>query len=509
MTLTGPATQPGVSSTACIPESLRHRGGFAVPQPDPAILASLGGAAGVSRLVDALYDRIAADPLLDHVFPHAAKLAARAGATRFFLEWFGGEPAFSRALQPGIGRLHQHLFVSPEGAAAWLRCMTGALAACGVTPGPVMRLLTPIAHALVNRPDADPASLVPHCNVAQDVGAASLERTLEDVARGRTDAVRSALAADPLLAAGRGLHGPSLLWLAVYKNRPEIARLALEHGADPNAPACDPPRGEIAGDRVRPGTIVSVTPLALARKHRPALVPLLLEHGAVSDLFTAAWLGDLDEVAAFVAREPDLVNAVDPAEDFQRVTPLAHALAHTGTEDAAAAVASFLLERGAEVTAHSGKLLSIAILLNRPGLVRLLLEHGADARQAPSLGPLDAPERPIADLLVAHGAAVPSGLLPRACRGDVSHNALPRVRVLLGCGADVNGRSREGLTALHYAVRGGDLPVIRLLLENGADVHAVGLDDLTPLQHLAKSRARLDPQTVLELTELLSAHGHA
>jgi ankyrin repeat protein/truncated hemoglobin YjbI len=484
---------------ADVPEPLRHRGGFATLRPDPGLFARLGGETGVRRLVDELYDRIGADPLLRHVFPHAALPVARNAPTRFFVEWFGGEPAFSRALEPGLSRLHQHLFVSPLGAAAWLRCMVEALAACAVAPAPVMRSLAPIAQALINRPDTEPAALTRHCDLAQDEGTLRLERALEDLARGRTDAVTRALADDPLLAVGRGKHGQSLLWLAVYKNRPELAGVLLDLGADPSAPACDPPRGEIAGDRVRPGTIVSVTPLALAEKQGPALAPLLLEHGAVDDIFTAAWLGDREQVAAIVARHPELVGAVDPAEDFQRVTPLAHALAGGAT-----GVVSFLLERGAQVRAHSGKLLDIAILLNRPDLVRVLLEHGADAREAASLGPLDLPARPIADLLIAHGARVPTGLLPRACRADVGRNALHRVRVLLGYGADVNGRSREGCTALHYAARSGDLPLIRLLLAGGADAGAVDHAGLTPLLHLAKSRAQPDHRAVLET---LADHG--
>jgi len=377
--------------------------------------------------------------------------------------------------------------------------MAEALEVSGVAPAPVMRLLAPITHALVKRPDTDPAALLRHCNFAQDASATSLEGALEDVAKGRTEAVRHALAADPLLAQARGMHGQSLLWLAVYKNRPEIANLLLDLGADPNAPACDPPRGEIASNRVRPGTIVSVTPLAIAHKRHPALVPLLLEHGAVFDVFTAAWLGDRERVADFVERQPELVNAIDPAEDFQQVTPLAHALASGDT-----GVVSFLLERGAEVAAHSGKLLGIAIILNRPDLVQLLLEHGADARQADSLGPLDLPERPIADLLIAHGATVPRGMLPRACRADVSRNELHRVGVLLGYGADVNDRSREGLTALHYAVRSGKLPLIRFLLERGADVNARDPDGLTPLLHLAKTRAKLDH---LAVQNLLAEYG--
>ncbi|MGI8423968.1 MAG: ankyrin repeat domain-containing protein, partial [Chloroflexota bacterium] len=160
--------------------------------------------------------------------------------------------------------------------------------------------------------------------------------------------------------------------------------------------------------------------------------------------------------------------------------------------------------QGAEVKAHSGKLLSIAIILNRPDLVRRLLAHGADARQVDTLGPLDPPERPIADLLSAHGATVPSGLLPRACRADVSRNELHRVTVLLGYGADVNGRGREGLTALPYAVRSGNLPLLRHLLESGAGVEAGDTHGLTPLLHLAKTRAKLDHMAVLAL---LAAYG--
>jgi ankyrin repeat protein len=483
--------------TTDVASALAHRGGIAVQRPDPALFDSLGGESGIHRLVDALYDRIGADPLLKHVFPHPE--GTRAAPRRFFVEWFGGGPTYSDALQPGLGRAHQHLFVSPKGAAAWLRCMGEALDACGLPRAAAMRRLGPMARALINRADADPAALQPHCDFVRDTGAARFEAVSEDVARGRAEAVHVALAADPLLVHGRGRHGQTLLWVAVYKNRQEIVRRLLDAGADPNLPGCDPTSGEIAGDRLYLGTILSVTPLALAGKLLPALAPLLVAHGAVSDIFTAAWLGDVAGVAGFLERLPDLVDAVDPAEDFQQVTPLAHALA--GGD---ASVVSLLLERDAAVRPHSGKLLSIAIALNRPDLVRQLLEHGADARRVESLGPLDPAVRPIADLLVAHGATVPHALLLRTCRADTGRNEVHRVEVLLAYGADVNGSGRGGLTALHYAVRSGKLPLIRLLLANGADVTARDADGLTALLHLARTRARIDPVAVLTL---LAAHG--
>jgi ankyrin repeat protein len=115
------------------------------------------------------------------------------------------------------------------------------------------------------------------------------------------------------------------------------------------------------------------------------------------------------------------------------------------------------------------------------------------------LGPLDDAERPVADLLIAHGKKVPDWMLPRACRPDVSTNELHRVQVLLEYGARLDDRGRYGLTALHYAVRGGKLPLIKLLLERGADANARGTDGLTPLVHLSKTRSKADPIPVMEL----------
>jgi ankyrin repeat protein len=71
--------------------------------------------------------------------------------------------------------------------------------------------------------------------------------------------------------------------------------------------------------------------------------------------------------------------------------------------------------------------------------------------------------------------------------------------VLLGYGASLDDRGRYGLTALHYAVRGGKLPLIKLLLERGAPADAPDEDGLTPLLHLSRTRSRADPVPVLEL----------
>jgi hypothetical protein len=310
------------------------------------------------------------------------------------------------------------------------------------------------------------------------------EALLDDAARGRTENVRAALAKDPALAGRRGLHNRTLAWVATYRNRPKVLELALRAGGDCDTPACDPMHATMACDKVEMGTGVAVTPLALARRWRPALVAPLVGHGAIDDVFTAAWLGDLPALRDHAERHPELVNAIDPADDFQEVSLLCHAVCGGNIE-----AVNLLLERGAPVVPHSGQLLTLAVVMNRVDLVKLLIERGADVERVSFLGRLDDAERPVADLLIAHGKKVPSWMLPRACRPDVSSNELHRVRVLLDYGASVDDRGHYGLTALHYAVRGGKRPLIKLLLECGAHADALDGDGLTPLLHLSKTRS--------------------
>jgi hypothetical protein len=78
----------------------------------------------------------------------------------------------------------------------------------------------------------------------------------------------------------------------------------------------------MACDDVHMGTSVAVTPLAIAKRWQPALVAPLVAHSAIDDVFTAAWLGGLSALCGHVARNPELVNAIDPVDDFQEVSLL-------------------------------------------------------------------------------------------------------------------------------------------------------------------------------------------
>src|SRR5262249_50314842 len=297
-------------------------------------------------------------------------------------------------------------YISPRAATAWLRCMREALVARGLDAEPILRLLAPIAKAMIHSPETDPKDLRRGCDAGQDAAQVQFETLLDDAARGRTESIRKALAKDPALANRRGMHNRTLAWVATYRNRPRILELALDAGGDCNTPACDPMHATMACDHVHLGTAVAVTPLAIAKKWQPALVTPLVEHGAIDDVFTAAWLGDLPALQGHVERYPELVDAIDPANDFQEVSLLCHAVCGGST-----GAVELLLERGALVERHSGQLLTMAVVMNRVDLVKILIEHGADVERAGLLGRLDDAERPVADLLIARGKKVPAWML--------------------------------------------------------------------------------------------------
>jgi ankyrin repeat protein/truncated hemoglobin YjbI len=471
-------------------KELRHRGEALVEYPGHDLWEAVGGSDGVASLIRDLYHRIENDDVLREAFPHLNS----GNAEPFFLQWFGGSRGYSDELAGGLLRRHQHRYVSPKMAAAWLRCMREALVAHGLDAEPILRPLARIARAMIHSPETQSAQLCKSCGAVQDRAQLQFEVLLNDAARGRTENVRRALAQDRTVASRRGTDNRTLAWVATYHNRLIILELALQAAGDCNTPACDPLHATMACDVVHLGTGVAVTPLAVARKWRPALVAPLVKHGAIDDVFTAAWLGDLPALRGHVDRNPDRVNAIDPAEDFQEVTPLCHAVCGGSTD-----AVKLLLECGAEVRRHSGKLLTLAVVMNRVDLVKLLIDHGADVERTSFLGRLDDAERPVADLLVACGKKVPAWMLPHACRPDVSANEIHRVTVLLDYGASPDDRGRYGLTALHYAVRGGKAPLIRLLLERGARADALDEDGLTPLLHLSKTRSKADPIPVMEL----------
>ena len=84
------------------------------------------------------------------------------------------------------------------------------------------------------------------------------------------------------------------------------------------------------------------------------------------------------------------------------------------------------------------------------------------------LGGSTGPDTPVADAAQRHDIAV--------------------VRQLLRQGADVNAAQGDGMTALHWAVRHGDIELGRTIVYAGGDVHAgTRIGRYTPLHMAARS----------------------
>src|SRR5262245_20793322 len=159
-----------------IHKELRHRGEPLVEYPGANLWQAVGGRDGVAALIRDLYRRIEEDELLRVAFPHFNS----AEATPFFVQWFGGSRGYADDLAGGLLRRHQHRYISPKAAAAWLRCMREALAARGLDAEQIMRPLVRIARAMVHSPETEADELCRSCAAVQDATQVWFEALLND-----------------------------------------------------------------------------------------------------------------------------------------------------------------------------------------------------------------------------------------------------------------------------------------------------------------------------------------
>lgn len=285
----------------------------------------------------------------------------------------------------------------------------------------------------------------------------------------------------------------------------EAARALIAHGADLNA-------------SLESGATAVTFAL---QAEQPEVVKILLDAGAEPDVQIRSDEGDgfIDETSSlFLAieyEEPEGLAMLLAAGADSRVrmgyrgTPL-HYACSTGNPE----LVRVLLEAGADVNAGAadyryrrdsnvGGMTALMVAARNDDnyfydrspleVVRLLLEHGADA------GARDDAGRTAITFLCEEAG---SGWYEKS-------EYLEAARLLLEHGADIRARDRDGLTPLHYAARGASRELIDLLLEAGADLRALDKRGRNALD-FARTRwhkAQWSVPSLVYLEELLSARG--
>ncbi len=171
---------------------------------------------------------------------------------------------------------------------------------------------------------------------------------------------------------------------------------------------------------------------------QPGMADLLIERGAVPDIFDAAASGRLEIVKKLVSEQPGSANAF--AMDGYQPLGLACFFGHR-------MVVEFLLSKEAEVNSPSHNRMHVmplhsAVAHQDLAISRMLLEHGADvnATQADDSAPM-------------HEAA--------------GNGQLEMVQLLIEFGAEVNQKMSDGRTPLAVAEQAGHIKVMEFLKAHG------------------------------------------
>jgi ankyrin repeat protein len=161
-------------------------------------------------------------------------------------------------------------------------------------------------------------------------------------------------------------------------------------------------------------------------------------------------------------------------------------------------VVRYLIAKGADLKAINGQgsdAVMAAAIAGAAGNLKILLDAGASGSSESKVR-----EMPIRQRLAKLHESTRDRLKKRA-EGVTALMDAARVdcetciRLLLDHGADAKARTDAGLTASHYAAFKGNLTVVRLLLEAGAPVNVADDRGFTPLMMAANCRIK-NPEVV-------------
>ncbi|KFY26737.1 hypothetical protein V491_01191 [Pseudogymnoascus sp. VKM F-3775] len=309
----------------------------------------------------------------------------------------------------------------------------------------------------------------------------------------------------------------TLICRAAHLGKEKIVRLLLERGADPNLE--NEPPSTFGGKHL--------SALAEAAEHgNPSLVRLLLDAGADVDgygvVYAAAHSGSLDTLKLLIEAGADI--------NVENTCGYCFSMGHSGEPLGVAAhmghteVVRFLLEskitldhvlipsksKGEDAlgaACQAGKE-EAAFLINDAGVAMSYL----NVRHACSNDCVAVLKRYIA---LNPGCCLPRGVLAKEISYAAEYGHVGVVKVVLEHGADIEIRDKEvvtilldnganltevthpeGMTALHFAARGGYGDIVELLLKRGADITSGNQAGESPF-HVAAREGKLAAVRVL------------
>lgn len=323
------------------------------------------------------------------------------------------------------------------------------------------------------------------------------------IREGELELVKSEFAKDPQAINRLDAEGVSPLHLACLLGKKEIVEWLLAAGIDVNT-----------ADRR-----IGLTPLFYAaQKGDVKLAKLLLQHGADplakdragKDITHWGVLAeDSESIKAILSCSRDLGLLLQAYEmrDFEEMEMLLKkgiginsknreslSFLHTAAETGDTETGRWLIQHGADIRIrdkYGFTPLMTAAGNGRDEMVKLLLDKGAETRlnnhrgltplhlAASSLGSVGAVQ-----LLLAAGADVNArfpGAPPPLLWAFQSNAPKQTLLLLLEAGADVREADEEGFTALHWAVKNDMTDMAEHLLKAGADINSRNQKGETPL----------------------------